>query len=296
MIADIFDIQRFSLHDGDGIRTTVFFKGCPLRCKWCHNPESQQKEVQLMFYENKCIGCGKCLEKCPARVLNGKIKTDRSKCALCGNCIAVCPVGANRFAGEKQETDEILKTVLADKMFYGENGGMTVSGGEPSMQSEAVLELIEKAKEKGISTTVETCGFGKREFFEKANALGVTFYFDLKALDKEKHVELCGVNNDLILENLEFLFMKNADIVLRLPLIPGVNDSESDLELLKDFLSSRKGQYRRAEIMKYHNLGMAKANALGKEYEMSKENAADSDASRWLLLLDDKNNNVILSK
>lgn len=296
MIARVFDIQRFSLHDGDGIRTTVFFSGCPLRCKWCHNPESQSTQDQLMFFKNKCVSCGKCLSVCDARSFSDSIILSREKCTLCGKCIEICPIHANKKVRKEMETAEIIDVVSSDIPFYGNNGGMTLSGGEPSLQNEAALDLIRLAKEKNIGTVVETCGFGKKDFFEKAHRLGVTFYYDLKALDDEKHFELCGVSNKLIIENLLYLFSVNAKVVIRLPLIPGINDTENDLTLLKKFLSENRAKYIRAEIMKYHNLGITKSSALGKEYEMSNENATEKDAERWLKMLNADENKIIISK
>lgn len=296
MIARVFDIQRFSLHDGDGIRTTVFFSGCPLKCKWCHNPESQSTENRLMFFKNKCVGCKKCLSVCKARSFTDSIVFSREKCVLCGKCIEVCPTHANKKVIKEMPTSQIIDVVSSDIPFYGENGGMTLSGGEPSLQDEAALDLIRLAKEKGINTVVETCGFGKREFFEKANNLGTTFYYDLKALDDKKHIDLCGASNKLIIENLLYLFSVNAKIVIRLPLIPNVNDTENDLILLRNFLFENREKFIRAEIMKYHNLGITKANALGKAYEMPNENATDEDVNRWLKLLNADENKVIISK
>lgn len=296
MIARVFDIQRFSIHDGDGIRTTVFLTGCPLRCKWCHNPESQSTQDQLMFFKNKCVRCGKCLSACDARSFSDSIILSREKCTLCGKCIEICPVHANKKVRKEMETEQIIDVVSADIPFYGSNGGMTLSGGEPSLQSEAALDLIRLAKEKSINTVVETCGFGKRDFFEKANELGATFYYDLKALDDKRHTDLCGVSNKLIIENLLYLFSSDAKVVIRLPLIPEVNDSENDLILLRNFLSEHREKYIRAEIMKYHNLGITKARALGKEYEMSEENATDSHVERWLKLLNAEENKIIVSK
>jgi len=294
MNAVIFNVQRFSVHDGDGIRTTVFFKGCPLRCLWCHNPESQSKEKQLMFYKNKCVGCGKCLSLCGARGVENGLKIDRTQCVLCEKCVNVCSVGANKIAGTEMTVDEIISTVKRDKVFYKDKGGLTLSGGEPSMQPSAALEIIEKAKAEGINTVIETCGFGNAEFFKKSAQLGATFYYDIKAVDREKHKALTGQYNDVIFENLDMLFSLGARVVLRLPLIPNVNDSKQDLYLLREFLSENKDKYIRAEIMKYHNLGISKANALGVKYSMSDENATDAQAESWLDMLGRDENNVVL--
>lgn len=295
MTAHIFDIQRFCVHDGPGIRTTVFMKGCPLRCKWCHNPESQVPSKQLLFYKNKCVNCGKCSDICTARSFDGSVSISREKCTLCGKCTEICPVKANTVVGKIADTEEIMTAVLSDVLFYKKIGGLTLSGGEPSMQQEASLELIKLAKENNINTVIETSGYGNKDFFKQANDLGALFYYDIKALDDNKHKALCGVSNKRIIDNLLFLFSENANVVIRLPLIPGINDSDNDLLLLKEFLYENKNKYKECQIMKYHNLGSTKSRALDKEYEMSMENATDNDVARWLELTDYKTNNVILS-
>ncbi len=296
MTAKIFDIQRFCLHDGPGIRTTVFFKGCPLRCVWCHNPESQQMKTQLMFFENKCVQCGRCIPVCSARELqDGKLQLNRNKCTLCEKCISVCPAQANKIIGQEAETDEIIQTVLRDRPFFGENGGMTLSGGEPAMQPDAALELIEKADRNGINTVIETSGCGQTAFFEQAVQFPVLFYYDLKAISAEKHKALTGADNALILYNLEHLFLQNARVVLRLPLIPGFNDSADDLRLTEHFLSEHKSFYEEAQIMKYHILGKTKANAIGQTWNAPDKNAQQEQAKQWLAALNAEDNKIIIS-
>ncbi len=289
MDAVIFNVQRYCLSDGSGIRTTVFFKGCPLHCLWCHNPESQSMGRQLMYYESKCTGCGKCLGLCDARERDPDrpqyIRRDPEKCTLCGKCVEACYQGANEICGRSESVEDIFSEVLLDRMFYGQDGGMTLSGGEPSMQPEASLALIRMAKDAGFGTVIETSGFGKREFFLAAADLGVVFYFDIKALDSDKHRKLTGVPNGEILANLDCLMKKGAPIVLRLPLIPGFNDSDDDLCALARFLKENEGRYLRAEIMKYHNLGFSKAKALARAYDAPADNATEQDADRWMRLL-----------
>lgn len=290
--AHIFNIQRYCLHDGPGIRTTVFFKGCPLRCLWCHNPESQNKNKQLMYYESKCTGCEKCLGYCDARKRDENrpqnITVDLKKCTLCGKCIEECGQKANEFCGTEKNTDDIFAEVLKDKIFYGTNGGMTLSGGEPAAQPQPALELLQLAKENGINSIVETSGFGTKTFFEEANNLGAVFYFDIKTLDREKHTKLTGVSLSPILKNLKFLMQKDAKIVLRLPLIPNVNDTDKELLLLSRFLKENEEKYHHAEIMKYHNLGKSKAKALSREYKAPNDSTSEKEAERWINTL--KNN------
>ncbi|MBQ6551164.1 MAG: glycyl-radical enzyme activating protein [Lachnospiraceae bacterium] len=289
MKAFIFNIQRFCLSDGPGIRTTVFFKGCPLRCVWCHNPESQLPARQLMYYESKCTGCGRCLAVCsnrrrdpedPARIL-----IDRDLCTGCGKCVDVCFANANAFAGYEEDAEKIMETVLLDKIFYGTGGGITLSGGEPSMQPDAALYLLRRAKEEGLSAVMETCGVGSSEFYEKAADLGTVFYYDLKSGIPEKHREFTGAPLSRVLETLDLLIGKRAEIVLRLPLIPGMNDSDEDLMALAGLIREREQGISHAEIMKYHILGSSKSRALGKKYEAPKENAGKEDAARWLEFL-----------
>lgn len=286
MKAVVFNVQRYCLHDGPGIRTTVFFKGCPLHCLWCHNPESQSVGQQLMYHESKCTGCGKCLGFCEARVRDperpGYIRMNPAGCILCGKCVDACYRGANEICGESVDVDALFADVLKDKMFFGKNGGLTLSGGEPAMQPEVSLELIRRARAEGIGTVIETCGFGSRSFYAEAADLGASFYYDLKALDAEKHKRLTGVPNDLILSNLDYLMSRGADIVLRLPLIPGYNDSPEDLDLLAQFLARHEDQYDHAEIMKYHNLGISKAKSLSRAYDAPSDNATEEDAARWM--------------
>ena len=278
-----FNIQRYCLHDGPGIRSTVFLKGCPLKCIWCHNPESQKRGMELMFYEFKCKLCGKCLGICPNRTVeaadnvspeeitseNAKLKVDRVNCQKCGKCVDVCLYDANSICGKMISAEDAIKEVEKDIPFYKTSGGgMTVSGGEPSYQPEFTLELLRLAKERGIHGAIETCGFGGRDFFEKAADLGTLFLFDLKGMDSERHRKHTGVSNKEILANLEYLFSRNADVIIRMPLIPNINSGKEDIKALADYLKAHKGQYRYAEIMQYHKLGNSKLESLGRSEEL----------------------------
>ena len=279
----VFNIQRYCLHDGEGIRTTVFFKGCPLRCIWCHNPEGLSSKVSLSYNRDKCTLCGRCTVLCSEReITEGKLSFDRSKCIKCGKCVDGCLYGANELIGKEMSVDDVIATVLKDKIYYKTSGGgMTLSGGEPSMQADFALGLIEKARDNGISSFVETCGIGDRSFYEKALELSAGFLFDIKCMDPVRHKELTGVSNERILSNLLYLFENGADVTLRLPMIPGINDSDEDISALCSFLSLHKGKYRKAEIMPYHSFGAAKSERLGKEADYLAKDASDSDKSRW---------------
>ena len=285
MDLNYFNIQKFCLHDGPGIRSTVFLKGCPLRCLWCHNPESQNPFPELLFSAGKCTACGRCIGLCDARYIDeeqGKLIFEREKCVACGKCEKVCPHYVNSLKGKTDSVDTILKEVAKDKSFYDKSGGgMTVSGGEPSMQANGVLELIEKAKEIGIASAIETCGIGTAHFYEKCADLGCVFLYDIKGIDNEKHKKNTGVGVAKIHENLALLIDRGARVIIRMPLIPRYNDTNDDLKLLAAFLKERKSGIEYAEIMPYHDLGNEKRRNLGMEADDSIPNGRDHTA-RWV--------------
>lgn len=279
----IFNIQKFCLHDGDGIRTCVFLKGCPLRCIWCHNPESLQKSPTLSFNKEKCSLCGKCLQVCAFRKIeNGILNINREACSGCGKCVDLCLNDANDLLGKEMTPQEVISEVLKDKMFYeASGGGLTVSGGEPSYQPDFTLELLTLAKKEGISLAIETCGIGSRDFYEKCLKLGVTFLYDIKCIDPLRHKALTGSDNAHIMENLSLLMDNEADIIIRLPLIPGCNDSDEDISALASFLKENEGRYRYAEIMPYHALGTGKAEKIGIAPAYVGSNATNEEICRW---------------
>ena len=294
----VFNLQKFCIHDGDGIRTCVFLKGCPLRCIWCHNPESLDREPTLSFDKRKCSSCGRCIPECSAREIDdGTLKINREKCVKCGKCTELCLNDANELIGKKMTTQEILDEVIKDKMFYDTSGGgLTVTGGEPSYQPEFTLELLTLAKENGISLAIETCGIGSRDFYEKVSDLGATFLYDIKCLDPIRHKELTGADNAHIMENLQYLMGRNADIIIRLPLVPDCNDSHEDIAKLCAFLNENKGRYRYAEIMPYHTLGIGKAEKLGSTTAYVHESATDEEISRWVSLFNSHDIDIKVSK
>ncbi len=294
----VFNIQKFCIHDGDGIRTCVFLKGCPLRCIWCHNPESLDREPTLSFNKSKCSSCGKCPAVCSARSIeNGTLKIDREKCVKCGKCAEICLNDANEIIGKEMTTTEVFEEVIKDKMFYDTSGGgLTVTGGEPSSQPDFTLELLTLAKANGISLAIETCGIGSRDFYKKAADLGTTFLFDIKCIDPVRHKELTGADNAHIMANLKYLMDRGTGIIIRLPLVPDCNDSDEDIAKLSAFLNQNKERYRYAEIMPYHTLGIGKPEKLGITSSYIHDSATDEEISRWTSLFNSHGIDVRISK
>ena len=254
--ATIFDMVRGSYVDGPGIRTTVFFKGCNLACAWCHNPESQRIAPELMLYKDKCRGCGKCREKCPHAL---------SSCDLCGRCALYCPHDARELCGREYTTDEVLQTVRKDKSFYeASGGGVTLSGGECMLQLDFIEELLQKCKEDGIHTAVDTAGCVPAAAFDRILPYTDLFLFDVKCIDSEKHKRYTGVGNEQILANLLRLLAMGQPLWVRIPIVPTVNDTVGEMEAIRDLLAVC-GKPERVELLPYHAMGEHKYAALGRE-------------------------------
>ncbi len=255
MKATIFDIQRNSFVDGPGIRTTVFLKGCNLKCAWCHNPESQSAKTQMMFYKNKCVNCGKCREICP---------NELKECNLCGKCTQNCLYDARKICGREYSVDEVFNEIVKDKIFFDNSGGgVTFSGGECMLQIDFLSEILKRCQEDGIHTAVDTAGNVSWEYFEKILQYTDLFLYDVKCMTNEKHKKYIGAENILILENLNRLLKTDKKVWIRVPVISGVNDTEEEMQKLKNFLKEN-GKPEKIELLPYHEMGEHKYDALGK--------------------------------
>lgn len=262
----VFQIQRFSLYDGPGVRTVVFLKGCPLRCPWCHNPEGLAPEPQVLFDGSKCIGCMDCVSACPLgchRMENGVHVFHSDQCIHCGRCTAACCTGALSLSGAEMEPEAVMAQVLRDREVYAESGGgLTISGGEPFFQADFTLRLLRLAKEKGLHTAVETSGFVGPEVLRRAAEDTDLFLYDYKVTGDGLHRQLCGVSDQVILSNLTLLDSLDAEVILRCPLIPGYNDTAKHLRGI-GAVAAAHPCVRQVHLEPYHRLGVDKARLLG---------------------------------
>ena len=270
--AVVTNIQRYSTHDGDGVRTTIFFKGCPLSCRWCHNPESQDFRKELFFYGNKCKNCGGCIPRCSSGangMEEGRLVYDRSKCTACGSCTDWCIYEARELAGVDYTVEQLVKEAKKDRMFYEQSGGgVTLSGGEVMSQDIEFLEPLCRALHReGLSVFIDTCGFAPYEKYEKILPYVDTFLYDIKAMDSAVHQEWTGVENGLILENLKKLSAAGANIYIRIPTIGGVNADEGFMQQVIAFLKENNIHPAQVNLLPYHNYGRNKYASLAKEYD-----------------------------
>ena len=273
--AFIFNKQKYNMYDGPGVRTLVFFKGCPLRCKWCSNPEGLERKYQIMFKPTTCVSCGSCVPVCPQKIhsisSSGEHIIDRSiDCIGCGQCVEV--------AGQQVPISELLEYVEQDRAFYDQSGGgVTLGGGEVTSQPEAAINLLQACKQEGLHTAIETCGYTKKETILRFAEFVDLFLFDLKHIDPDRHFELTGVRNEMILENMEELIMKRKHVKVRMPMLKGINDSEAEIRGVIEFLKPFKEfkNFEGIDLLPYHKLGVNKYVQLGMDYPIEGDPSLD---------------------
>jgi pyruvate formate lyase activating enzyme len=269
----VFDIKRFALHDGPGLRTTVFLKGCPLSCLACHNPEGQRAAPELLFRPDRCTACGDCVPACPhgaISLVEGGVRVDWDRCELEGACVEVCLPGALEMAGEKRTVQEIVDILENDRLYFDESkGGVTLSGGEPFSQPDFLRSILLSCGERDLPVVLDTCGHVEPEIFQELAPLASHLLFDLKVLDEERHEMYTGVHNRWILENLKWVANgQKPALTVRIPLIPGVNDDEANLRDTAEFLARLKA-HPPVDLLPYHRLGVDKYDRTGRKYQLS---------------------------
>jgi pyruvate formate lyase activating enzyme len=269
----VFNIQRFALHDGPGVRTTVFLKGCPLACWWCQNPESRAVEPELTVVADRCIQCGSCLEACEhgavVRLPDGSFSVDPLHCTRCGACTEACPTNGRKIVGEQRTVEEVLEEVVKDRVFYQESGGgVTFSGGEPLAQAEFLLDLLGASKVCGLHTCVDTSGMAGEPALLRVATLTDLFLYDLKLMDDDRHRTFTGVGNRLILSNLAALARAGAEVWVRVPFIPTVNDDPDNLDALATFVGDLPGDHP-VFLLPYHLMAQDKYGRLGQSYPLT---------------------------
>lgn len=305
--AVIFNIQRFSLHDGPGIRTTVFFKGCPLKCQWCHNPEGLNNKIEFLHNKDKCSLCGECVKRCPKSaicIIDEAVTTDMSKCNLCSECSYYCANGLREIAGKQYSVDELMQIILKDRIFFEESGGgVTLSGGEPVMQIDSIEELLKRLKLENIHTAVDTSGIMPFEYYERIYKYTDLFLYDIKLVDEDKHKFFTGCSNDVIIDNLKKLSVlySNADVEsslksnltdkdksnlcnstdtyrginIRLPIIEGVNEDDEHIDKVIELISGLG--IKNINLLPYHNISGHKYKNLNMKYEGNEMNVPSDE-------------------
>ena len=267
----IFDIKRYAIHDGPGIRTTVFFKGCPLSCSWCANPEGQRSSREFIFWPDRCLACDACIDACKKHAIvkeNGNLrKINESRCDLCGDCVQECYSEALQTIGREIGVEELVKEIEKDEDFYLESGGgVTFSGGEPFSQPEFLHEMLMACKSRNIHTAIDTCGYVSWDTLKKTISYVDLFLYDIKLMDERKHKEFTGASNKLILSNLQKL-VKVHQVIVRVPLIPDINNGLDSIEQLAEFLLKLR-KIREIDLLPYHKLGVSKYKLLGRKYAL----------------------------
>lgn len=299
----IFDIKKFAVHDGPGIRTTLFLKGCPLRCVWCHNPEGLNKEPQLWYFPNKCIHCGLCIQSCPEQALskennneNFSIKINHDLCTSCAACVAICPTEALQFDGRVIDHEEAVNLLLEDRSFYEESGGgITLSGGDPVFQSQFSKKILESCKTQGIHTAIESALYCSTSVLEELIPFTDLFICDLKLFDDELHREYTGISNSKIKENLEFLATQGKQLLIRTPLIPEITAVDDNLRAIGAFLLSLGGDIQ-YELLNYNQLAMNKYNLRNEEniYIHNAKPFTDAQLRTWVSMMEGLGLNMVV--
>jgi glycyl-radical enzyme activating protein len=284
--AIVFDIQRASLHDGPGIRTTIFLKGCPLDCIWCHNPEAITAKRQLFFYFDKCTQCGDCEKVCEDDVhhlIDGKHTIDYDKCTFCGKCVDACNFNVLKIIGAEMNVEDVMHEIMADFDFYtNSGGGMTLSGGEPLAQFSFSMELLKKCKEMGVNTCVETSGFVSATQFKQILPFVDVFLFDYKVTGSREHKKYTGVPNERILENLDVAYQHGIPIILRCIVVPGINDTEQHFKGICA-LDAKYPNLQGVEILPYHTMGNSKRTSIGTDETLTHlKTVLPEIADKWI--------------
>jgi pyruvate formate lyase activating enzyme len=274
----VFDIKKYAVDDGPGIRSTIFFKGCPLRCWWCHNPEGQVMTPELMYRRSRCIKCGECVKACPYKAITlgaNRMSISRKLCSSCGECSQECPTGALAVVGKETSVEEVMKEIDKDAVFYGESeGGVTFSGGEPLLQFDFLNALLDECKDRSIHTAVDTCGHASPEAVEKISHKVDLFLYDIKLMHDKDHEKYTGMSNKQILRNFEMLAENGRDLLVRFPIIPAINDSKENVAKTAEFILSHG--VKRICLLPYHRAGTEKYRSLGRRYKL-KETKSPSD-------------------
>jgi len=269
----VFDIKRYAINDGPGIRVTIFLKGCPLACRWCHNPESMSPKIQKLYTASKCIGCGECVKACPLQaceLTEAGIKTNFDLCDLCGKCAEVCPAKATEMSGQYESVDDLMVVIEKERPFFEQSGGgVTFSGGEPLLYPKFLTEILDACGKRGIHRAVDTSGSAKKDVLLKIAERTDLFLFDLKLMDSEKHREWTGVGNEVILDNLHALAETGAAIQIRIPLIAGINADDGNIEASAAFVAALPGEKKPINLLPYHDVGQGKDIKLGQSRDLN---------------------------
>lgn len=287
----IFNIQRFSLHDGPGIRTIVFLKGCPLRCKWCCNPESQNIEKQIMFVKSNCIECFRCLEVCPTGAIQliKEKKLFKEKCIACGKCVEVCQANAMQMVGKEISVKEVLEEIKKDEIYYKySNGGLTLSGGEALFQPEFAVELLKACKSYGFNTSIETTAFVSTDVIKQVIPFVDLVLLDLKMMNSELHKEYTGQNNEIIMKNAQYIASMGKQLIIRIPVIPEINDTYENVADTILFIKQLEN-VNEVHILPYHRLGVNKYDYLGYKYALGDKSISDGEKIKRLQAMVESN-------